>query len=91
MRVTVLNAANMPILTSIAKLGNFSEIETERIKYRNEIARLVPGSTPQLTGEITLGAAGYAGIFYGVVGTEVTDLFKKLELDPNGAAAVPEQ
>lgn len=55
LRVTVRNAAAKPILTSIAKVGAFNEISIERNCYYGEIARLVPGSTPQITGDITLG------------------------------------
>lgn len=91
MRVTVRNATGQPIVTSIAKVGVFDEIGAERTRYHGEIARLVPGSTPQLTGDITLGASGHAGIFYGVVGSEVTDLFAKLSADPDGGAEVPSQ
>ena len=91
LRVTARNGAGQPIVTSIAKIGDFDEITLERNRYHGEIARLVPGSTPQITGDITLGASGYAGIFYGVVGTEVTDLFAKLAADPDGGAEVPEQ
>lgn len=91
LRITVRNAAGQPIVTSIAKVGAFDEIDLERERFGGDIARLLPGSAPQLTGEISLGAAGYAGIFFGVVGTEVTDLFAKLVADPNGAAAVPGQ
>lgn len=91
LRVTVCNAAGRPVLTSIAKIGVFDEISVERDRYHGEIARLIPGSTPQITGDFTLGASGHSGIFYGVVGTEVTDLFAKLVADPDGAANVPSQ
>lgn len=91
LRVTVRNAAGQPIVTSIAKIGAFEEIGVERARYHGEIARLIPGSIPQVTGDITLGASGHAGIFYGVVGSEVTDLFAKLSSDPDGGAAVPNQ
>ncbi len=91
LRVTVRNGAGLPIVTSIAKVGAFDEIGVERSRYHGEIARLIPGSAPQLTGDLTLGAGGYAGIFYGVVGSEVTDLFAKLATDPDGGAVVPAQ
>ncbi len=88
-RVTVRNAAGNPVLTSIGKVGKFVEIEVERSRFFGEIARLLPGSTPQITAELSLGASSNAGIFYGVVGTDVTDLFGKLVADPVGAAGVP--
>ncbi|MCL4186748.1 MAG: response regulator [Rhodobacteraceae bacterium] len=91
LRVTVRNTAGQTILTSIGKIGSHNEIEVEREHYRGEVARLVPGSTPQITAELTLGASCCAGIFYGVVGTEVTDLFTKLATDPEAAADVPDQ
>lgn len=91
LRVTVQNTAGQDTVTSVAKVGAFEEIGAERSRYNSEIARLRPGSTPQLTGDISLGASGYAGIFYAVVGTEVTDLFVKLSADPRGAAEVPSQ
>lgn len=89
LRATVRNSAGNPILTSIGKIGLFSEIELERNRYLGEIARLVPGSTPQITAELALGAASNSGIFYGVVGTDVTNLFSKLVADPDNAANVP--
>ncbi|UWR86383.1 response regulator (plasmid) [Phaeobacter inhibens] len=89
LQVAVHNTGGKPLLTSIGKIGDFREIGKERERYRNEIARLVPGSTPQVTAELDLGASGYVGIFYGAVGTEVTDLFTKLTLDPAGAADIP--
>lgn len=91
LRVTVRNAAGQDIVTSIAKVGAFEDIGLERTRYYGEIARLMPGSTPQLTGDITLGASGHAGIFYGVVGSEVSDLFAKLSADPDSCAGVPSQ
>lgn len=91
MRVTVCNAARQPVVTSIGKVGVFKEIVIERDRYNVEIARLVPGSTPQRTADLNLGASGYAGIFYGIVGTEVTDLFARIIEDPAGAALVPAQ
>jgi hypothetical protein len=89
LRTTVRNAAGNPILTSIGKVGLFREIELERNRFTGEIARLVPGSTPQITAELALGAASNSGIFYGVVGTDVSDLFSKLIEDPAFAASVP--
>lgn len=89
LRVTVRNAAGQPILTSIGKIGNFKEIELERNRFGNEIARLLPGSKPQMTADIALGASSYAGVFYGVVGTEVSDLFGKLAATPEEAVEVP--
>ncbi len=91
LRVTVRNAAGQAIVTSIAKVGAFEEIRVERTRYYGEIARLIPGSTPQLTGDITHGASGHAGIFYGVVGSEVSDLFAKLSADPDVGAEAPSQ
>lgn len=89
LRVTVHNAAGLPILTSIGKMGHFSEIVEERNHYRQEISRLAPGATPQITAELDLGASSYAAIFYAVVGTEVSDLFAQLTADPGGAAEIP--
>ena len=91
LRVTAFNAAGKRILSSIAKIGNFLEIEEERGRYYGEITRLIPGSTPHFTADITLGASGHAGIFYSIVGTEVTDLFSILDGEPQEAVSVPEK
>lgn len=58
---------------------------------RDQITKLAPGSFPQVTAEIGLGAGRFASIFYGVVGTDVKSLFDVLVDDPAAGAAVPVQ
>ncbi|MDG4676330.1 response regulator [Shinella sp. 838] len=91
LRVTVFNAAGAAQITSVARLGVFSEIAVEKAKYHSEVVRLAPGSFPQVTAEIALGAGSFASIFYGVVGAEVRSLFDILTNDPIAGAAVPAQ
>lgn len=91
LRVTVFNGAGAPQITSVAKVGAFNEIEVERGKYHAEVVKLAPGSFPQMIAQIGLGAGHYAGIFYGVVGTEVKSLFDFLADDPAAGAVVPVQ
>lgn len=91
LRVTVFNAAGAPQIMSVAKVGAFDAIAVERIKYHAEVVRLAPGSFPQVTAEIGLGAGRFASIFYGVVGTDVKSLFDLLVEDPLAGATVPVQ
>ncbi|MBN9505329.1 MAG: response regulator [Altererythrobacter sp.] len=91
LRVTVYNAAGAPQIMSVAKVGAFGEITVERTKYHAEVVKLAPGSFPQVTAEIGLGAGRYASIFYGVVGADVKSLFDLLVDDPVAGAAVPAQ
>ncbi len=77
-------------ITSVAQLGRFDEIADERARYRTEVVKLAPGSFPQVTAELSLGAASYEGIFYGVVGDEVSSLFHQLSADPAASASVPD-
>lgn len=91
LRVTVFNAAGAPQIMSVAKVGTFDEIAVERTKYHAEVVKLAPGSFPQVTAEIGLGAGRFASIFYGLVGTDVKSLFDVLIDDPAVAAAVPVQ
>lgn len=86
LRLTVRNTAGQPIVTSVAKLDTFAEIQSESEKYQAEITKLLPGSFPQLTGDLRVGASGFAALFYAVVGEEVTTLFDKICTDPSGAA-----
>lgn len=89
LRVTVFSAAGPPQIMSVAKVGAFDEIDVERDKYYAEVVKLTPGSFPQVTAEIRLGAGRFASIFYGVVGSDVKSLFDVLVDDPAAAAAVP--
>jgi len=91
LRVSVFNSAGAKIITSVAKVGVFSEIAEEQSKYRTEVVKLPPGSFPQVTAEIRLGAAHYAGIFYGFVGAEVRSLFDEIATNPEGAALALKQ
>ena len=86
-RVSVLNAAGAVTIMSVARIGSFDDIAAEREKYRTEIVKLDNGAFPPVTAEFSHGAAGYAGIFYQVVGTEVRSLFDELTASP-GAAAI---
>lgn len=90
-RVSVYNAAGAVKITSVAKVGSFEDISTEREKYQTEIVKLANGAFPPVTAEIRHGAAGYAGIFYQVVGTEVRSLFDELKSDPIAAAAAADR
>lgn len=85
-RVSVTDAADAVKITSVARIGSFEDISTEREKYETEIVKLANGAFPPVTAEICHGAAGYAGIFYQVVGTEVRSLFDQLQIDPAAAA-----
>lgn len=91
LRVTVFNTAGAPQIMSVAKVGAFDEIAVERTKYHAEVVKLAPGSFPQVTGEIGLGAGRFASIFYGLVGTDVKSLFDVLADDPTIGAAIPSQ
>lgn len=91
LRVTVFDAAGGAKITSIAKVGDFREIEVERSRYHAEVVKLVPGSFPQITAEITLGAGRFSGIFYGVVGADVKSLFDILTDHSAVGAVAPQQ
>lgn len=85
-RVSVLNAAGAVKIMSVARIGNFEDIAAERSKYRTEIVKLANGAFPPVTAEFSHGAAGFSGIFYQVVGTEVRSLFDELKANPAAAA-----
>lgn len=85
-RVSVLNAVGAVMITSVARIGGFEDIATEREKYRTEIVKLANGAFPPVTAEFSHGAAGFAGIFYQVVGAEVRSLFDELTANPTAAA-----
>lgn len=91
LRVTVLNAAGAPQIMSVAKVGTFDAIAVERTNYHAEVVKLAPGSFPQVTAEIGLGAGQFSSIFYGVVGADVKSLFDVLVDDPAAGATVPVQ
>lgn len=80
-RVSVFNAADAVVITSVARIGRFEEIEVERRKYQTEIVKLANGAFPPVTGELNVGAAGFSGILYQVVGHEVQSLFDVLMAD----------
>ncbi|QEH80979.1 response regulator [Sphingomonas sp. C8-2] len=85
-RVSVLNAAGAVIIMSVARIASFEDIAAEREKYRTEIVKLANGAFPPVTAEFSHGAAGFAGIFYQVVGAEVRSLFDELTANPAAAA-----
>lgn len=89
MRVTIKNAAGQPLITSVAKVGGFTEVAKEGERFQSEIIKLAPGSFPAVTAEISIGASGYAGIFYQIVGHNVASLFNWLADNPAAAASVP--
>lgn len=76
---------------SVARIGSFEDIAAEREKYRTEIVKLANGAFPPVTAEFSHGAAGFAGIFYQVVGAEVRSLFDELTANPAAAAAAAER
>lgn len=85
-RVSVLNPAGAVTIMSVARIGGFDDIAAEREKYRTEIVKLANGAFPPVTAEFSYGAAGFAGIFYQVVGAEVRSLFDELTANPVAAA-----
>lgn len=90
-RVSVFNAAGAVEIMSVARIGSFEDIAAERSKYRTEIVKLANGAFPPVTAEFSHGAAGFAGIFYQVVGNEVRSLFDELAANPDGAAAATDR
>ncbi|ESZ86872.1 MAG: hypothetical protein Q27BB25_11970 [Blastomonas sp. CACIA14H2] len=90
-RVSVLNTAGAVTIMSVARIGSFEDIAAEREKYRTEIVKLANGAFPPVTAEFSHGAAGFAGIFYQVVGVEVRSLFDELTANPAAAAAAAER
>jgi CheY-like chemotaxis protein len=90
-RVSVFNTAGAVMIMSVARIGSFEDIAAERGKYRTEIVKLANGSFPPVTAELSHGAAGFAGIFYQVVGNEVRSLFDELTIDPGAAAAAADR
>lgn len=90
-RVSVLNAAGAVTIMSVARIGSFDDIAAEREKYRTEIVKLANGAFPPVTAEFSHGAAGFAGIFYQVVGTEVRSLFDELTAKPGAAATAADR
>lgn len=86
-RVSVFNAAGAVKIMTVARIGSFKDIATERQKYQIEIVKLAIGAFPPVTAEVSHGASGYAGIFYKVVGAEVRSLFDVLTADQGAAAA----
>lgn len=90
-RVSVLNAAGAVTIMSVARIGSFDDIAAEREKYRTEIVKLANGAFPPVTAEFSHGAAGFAGIFYQVVGAEVRSLFDELTASPGAAATAADR
>lgn len=86
-RVSVFNTAGAVKIMSVARIGSFEDIVAERGKYRTEIVKLANGAFPPVTAELNYGAAGFAGIFYQVVGNDVRSLFDELAANPGAAAA----
>lgn len=85
-RVSVFNTAGAVKINSVARIGTAEDIAAERAKYRTEIVKLANGAFPPVTAELNHGAAGFAGIFYQVVGNEVRSLFDVLIANPGAAA-----
>lgn len=90
-RVSVFSAADALKIMSIARIGTFKDIAVERDRYRTQIVKLANGAFPPVTAELSHGAAGYAGMFYQVVGTDVRSMFDELTTSPHTAAAAVER
>jgi CheY-like chemotaxis protein len=89
LKVVVKAADGRSLATAAAKVATLSETEAEAARYHAEISRLRPGGFPQLAATIAVGAGNVGGLFYGMVGDSVRNLFDKLIDGDSSASTLP--
>ncbi|MBB3147740.1 CheY-like chemotaxis protein [Phyllobacterium trifolii] len=88
-KVVARNAAGAPVHTAVAKIGDLAAVRDEHRRYAGEITKLQPGGYPPLTVKIDAGSGAVGGVYYSVVGTEVTSLFDKIASGDPAVRDVP--
>jgi CheY-like chemotaxis protein len=78
LKVVALNAGRGVIHTAVAKIGAIATVHDEHGRFQRDISRLQQGGYPSLSVKIDAGSAGIGGLYYGMVGPDVTSLFTRL-------------
>jgi CheY-like chemotaxis protein len=89
LRLTVHHADGRPLLSAAAKVASFGATRDEHARYNDHINKLVAGGFPQIIEVMPAGAGAVGGIFYGMVGGGVENIFARIAGNPDGAAAIP--
>jgi CheY-like chemotaxis protein len=91
LKVIVKTADGRVLTTAAAKIASLSETKAEARRYFTDISRLNPGGFPPLAVQITAGAGDIGGLFYGMVGAQVENLFARVAAGHAEVATVPEE
>jgi CheY-like chemotaxis protein len=83
------NAAGAPVHTAVAKIGTLSAVRDEHDRYTKHISVLGPGDYPPLSLKIDAGSGALGGLYYSMVGTEVTSLLDRIVGGGDGVADIP--
>lgn len=78
LKVVARNASGRLLHTAVAKIGNIATMHDEHGRLQRDISRLKQGGFPSLSVKIDAGSAGIGGLYYGMVGPDVTSLFQRL-------------
>lgn len=78
LKVVARNAGGGLVHTAVAKIGALAAVHDEHGRFQRDISRLQQGGYPGLSVKIDAGSAGIGGLYYGMVGPDVTSLFKRL-------------
>lgn len=89
LKVVARNAAGIPVHTVVAKIAKLADVHDEHNRYLKDISRLQQGGYPALSLRVDGGSAGIGGLYYGMVGPEVTSLFKRLADGDDRAIQTP--
>jgi CheY-like chemotaxis protein len=84
------NAAGAPVHTAVAKIGSLSSVRDEYDRYIKHISRLGPGDYPPLSIKIDAGSGAIGGLYYSMVGTEVTSLLDLIADGGDAVSGIPE-
>ncbi|WP_165419703.1 response regulator [Rhizobium leguminosarum] len=88
-KVVARNAAGAPIHTAVAKIGTLSSVRDEHDRYTKHISRLGPGDYPPLSIRIDAGSGPLGGLYYSMVGTQVTTLLDRIIEGGEGVSDIP--
>lgn len=78
LKAVARNAGGGVIHTAVAKIGAIATVHDEHGRFQRDISRLQQGGYPGLSVKIVAGSAGTGGLYYGIVGPDVTSLFSRL-------------
>lgn len=78
LKVVARNAGGGLVHTAVAKIGVLATVHDEHGRFQRDISRLRQGGYPGLSVIIDAGSAGIGGLYYGMVGPDVTSLFQRL-------------